>query len=78
MTGGDGKATRVLIISVGAKGVTEATQRKLEAAFPGYLQIEFDARKDLRRCLSTRATVVVAGGDGTVGSIARALAGSRR
>jgi diacylglycerol kinase (ATP) len=78
MTGGDGKATRVLIISTGAKGVTEAAQRKLEAAFPGYLQIEFDPRKDLRRCLSARATVVVAGGDGTVGSVARALAGSRR
>ena len=45
---------------------------------PGYEQIEFDPRHDYRRSLSSRATVVVAGGDGTVGFVARALAGSRR
>ncbi len=75
---GEGKTTRLLIISGGAKGVTEAARHELEAAFPGYAAVEFDPRQDLRRALSSRATVVVAGGDGTVGSVARALAGSRR
>jgi diacylglycerol kinase (ATP) len=78
MTRREGTATRMLVISAGAKGVTEAARHKLDAAFPGYAQIDFDPRQDLRRLLSSHATVVVAGGDGTVGWVARALAGSRR
>jgi diacylglycerol kinase (ATP) len=74
----DGAVTRALIVSRGARQVTDAVQRKLDAAFPGYEQIDFDPRHDLRRLLSSHATVVVAGGDGTVGFVARALAGSRR
>jgi YegS/Rv2252/BmrU family lipid kinase len=70
--------TRALIVSRGAKQVTDAVQRTLDAAFPGYEQIDFDPRRDLRRLLSSHATVVVAGGDGTVGFVARALAGTRR
>jgi diacylglycerol kinase (ATP) len=75
---GDAAMTRVLIVSRGAKQVTPPVQRKLDAGFPGYEQIEFDPRQDLRRALSSHATVVVAGGDGTVGFVARAIAGSRR
>jgi hypothetical protein len=70
--------TRVLIVSRGAKQVTEEVQRTLDAAFPGYAHIDFDPSHDVRSLLSSHAVVVVAGGDGTVGFMARALAGSRR
>jgi diacylglycerol kinase (ATP) len=78
MSRGHGPVTRVLIVSRGAKQVTAAVQRKLDSGFPGYEQMEFDPRSDVWRRLRSRATVVVAGGDGTVGFVARALAGSRR
>ena len=78
MSGGTRGVTRLLIVSPGAKGVTDATLRKLDAAFPGYEHIEFEPRRDFRSSLTSNATVIVAGGDGTVGTVARALAGSRR
>lgn len=78
MNRSDVAMTRVLIVSSGAKRVAAAVQRKLDAAFPRYAQVDFDPRHDFRRLLSSHATVVVAGGDGTVGFVARALAGSRR
>jgi diacylglycerol kinase (ATP) len=70
--------TRLLIVSRGAKGVTDATQRTLDAAFPDYKQVDFDSRRDFRPGLTSHATVIVAGGDGTVGAVARRLAGSSR
>lgn len=69
---------RLLIVSGGAKGLTDAVQRKLEAAFPDYVHIDFEPRRDFRTSLTSNATVIVAGGDGTVGAVVRALAGSRR
>lgn len=78
MTRAVGSVTRLLIVSRDAKRVTPLVQHKLDAAFPRYEQIDFDPRHDFHRSLSSRATVVVAGGDGTVGFVARALAGSRR
>ena len=74
----DRALTRVLVVSRGAKQVTDDVQRRLDFAFPGYAQIDFDARHDVRSLLSSNAVVVVAGGDGTIGFMARALAGSRR
>lgn len=70
--------TRLLVVSRGAKRVTAMVQRRLNAAFPGFMQIDFDPGMDFRRLLTSNATVVVAGGDGTVGFVARALAGSAR
>jgi hypothetical protein len=78
VSGRDGSTTRLLIVSRDAKRVTPAVGRKLDAAFPGFARVDFDARHDLVSSLSSHATVVVAGGDGTVGCVARALAGSRR
>jgi YegS/Rv2252/BmrU family lipid kinase len=69
---------RVLIVSPDAGGMSDAIQRTLETGLPGYEQITFNPRRDFRRGLSSRATVVVAGGDGTIAFVARALAGSRR
>lgn len=78
MSAADRKPTRVLVVSPGAKGVTDTAVRTLHAAFPGYAHIEFDARRDLGLVVSSHATVVVAGGDGSIGHVARSLAGTRR
>jgi diacylglycerol kinase family enzyme len=80
-TGGQpaqGTMRRLLIVSRGAGSVTDEVQAKLARAFAGVPTIDFDPRTDFRRGLSTQATVLVAGGDGTIGYVARALAGSRR
>lgn len=78
MSRGARTTTRLLVVSRGAKRVTAMVQRRLSAAFPGYEQIDFDPGLDLPRLLTSNATVVVAGGDGTVGFVARSLAGSAR
>ena len=78
MSRGARTTTRLLVVSCGAKRVTAMVQRRLSAAFPGYEQIDFDPALDLPRLLTSNATVVVAGGDGTVGFVVRALAGSAR
>jgi diacylglycerol kinase (ATP) len=70
--------TRLLIVSHDAGGMSEALQGTLDSGLPNYEQIAFDARRDFRRRLSSQATVVVAGGDGTIAFVARALAGTRR
>jgi YegS/Rv2252/BmrU family lipid kinase len=69
---------RVLIVSPDAGGMSDAIQRTLDSGLPNYEQIAFNTRRDFRRGLSSQATVVVAGGDGTIAFVARALAGSRR
>jgi YegS/Rv2252/BmrU family lipid kinase len=71
-------AARVLIVSPDAGGMSDAIQRTLETGLPDYEQIAFNPRRDFQRGLSSQATVVVAGGDGTIAFVARALAGSRR
>ncbi len=71
-------ATRVLIVSRDAGSITDSVQRRLDTAFPDHVQLDFDAHQDYRRALSSDATVVVAGGDGTIGFVARALAGTAR
>jgi diacylglycerol kinase (ATP) len=70
--------TRLLIVSPDAGGMSDAIQGTLDAGLPRYQQIAFDPRKDFRRGLSSQATVVVAGGDGTIAFVARAMAGTRR
>jgi len=70
--------TRLLIVSHDAGGMSEALQGTLDSGLPNYEQIAFDARRDFRRRLSRQATVVVAGGDGAIAFVARALAGTRR
>ena len=77
VTRGGATTTRLLIISRGAKAVNDASQRMMDAAFPKYARVDFDPRYDFGT-VTDDATVLVAGGDGTVGVVARALAGSRR
>ena len=78
MSASTGTCTRLLIVSRNAGGVSDEVQRKLERAFPAYAQVEWPPRHEFTRELSDRATVLVAGGDGTIGHVARALAGSKR
>jgi diacylglycerol kinase (ATP) len=72
-----GPVRRLLIVSRNAGSVTDEVDATLRRAFPDFETIDFDPRHDFRARLSPKATVVVAGGDGTVGFVARALAGSR-
>ena len=67
MSRGARTTTRLLVVSRGAKRVTAMVQRRLSAAFPSYEQVDFDPGMDLGKLLTSNATVVVAGGDGTVG-----------
>jgi diacylglycerol kinase family enzyme len=70
--------TRLLIVSTGAGSVTDEVQAKLARAFPDFRMVEFNPRQDFTGMITPRATVIVAGGDGTIGFVARALAGSKR
>jgi diacylglycerol kinase family enzyme len=72
------QTNRLLIISPKAGGLSDEVQRTLREGFADYLMLDFNPRRDFRRRITGGATVVVAGGDGTVGFVARALAGSKR
>jgi len=72
-----GTVDRLLIVSTGAGSVTPDVELRLREAFPDYELMEFDPEKDIRKLVAPEGTVVVAGGDGTVGFVLRALAGSK-
>lgn len=57
--------------------MTPEIEERLRTEFADHLILEFDPNKDLEKLISPRATVVVAGGDGTVELIVRKLADSR-
>jgi diacylglycerol kinase family enzyme len=67
-------ATKLLIISSGAGSVTAEAEAKLRQAFADHLVVEFDPEQDFEKLIARRATVVVAGGDGTIGFVVRKLA----
>src|SRR6266566_8956724 len=69
-----GLARRALILSPHAGSLTAGVRERLRRAFTDHLILEFDPAEDFRRLLAEDATVVVAGGDGTVGHVARLLA----
>ncbi|MHB8509268.1 MAG: diacylglycerol/lipid kinase family protein [Candidatus Dormibacteria bacterium] len=64
------------MISTKAGSVTPEIDHQLRAAFDDFDVMEFDPKVDIKPRLAPQATVVVAGGDGTIGYYARALAGS--
>ena len=64
---------KLLIISSKAGSITPEIEAKLRKAFADHLIVEFDPKKDFRKLLAPEARVVVAGGDGTIGFVSRAL-----
>ena len=68
------RATSLLILSSKAGSMTPQIEAKLRNAFAGSLIVEFDPRMDVEKLVSPRATVIVAGGDGTIGWVVRKLA----
>lgn len=69
-------ASRVLIVSSRAGSMAAGVQDRLRSAFSDHLIIEFDGGRDFLRQLTSDAVVVAAGGDGTIGCVARALIGT--
>jgi diacylglycerol kinase family enzyme len=68
------RATSLLILSSKAGSMTPQVEAKLRQAFPRSLIVEFDPKMDIESMASPHATVVVAGGDGTIGWTVRRLA----
>jgi diacylglycerol kinase (ATP) len=64
---------KLLIISSKAGSITPEIEAKLRKAFADHLIIEFNPKKDFRKLVTPDGRVAVAGGDGTIGFVARAL-----
>jgi diacylglycerol kinase (ATP) len=70
-------ATSLLILSSKAGSMTPQIEAKLRKAFAGSLIVEFDPKMDVEKLVSPKATIIVAGGDGTIGWAVRKLADTR-
>ena len=70
-------ASRLLVISRGAGGMTPDFEAGLRAAFADHLIVDFDAELNFEQLITPRARVVVAGGDGSVEFMVRRLADSK-
>jgi diacylglycerol kinase family enzyme len=67
-------ATSLLILSSKAGSMTPQVEAKLRKAFAGSLIVEFDPKMDVEKLVAPKATIIVAGGDGTIGWAVRKLA----
>ena len=67
-------AASLLILSSKAGSMTPEIEAKLRKAFASSTIVEFDPKLDLENLVSPTATVIVAGGDGTIGWVVRKLA----
>jgi diacylglycerol kinase (ATP) len=75
---GKGKpGTGLLILSPKAGSMTAEIEAKLRKAFDGSLVVEFDPKMDIEKLVGRTATIIVAGGDGTIGWVVRKLADTK-
>jgi diacylglycerol kinase family enzyme len=71
------QATSLLILSSKAGSMTPQIEAKLRKAFATSLIVEFDPKMDLEKLVTPKATIIVAGGDGTIGWVVRKLADTK-
>src|SRR5207237_9994128 len=71
------RATSLLIVRRRAGSMNPAVEAKVRKAFDGSLIVDFDPKMDLEKLITPTATVVAAGGDGTIGWVDRRLAESK-
>jgi diacylglycerol kinase (ATP) len=69
-----GKRSSLVILSSKAGSMTPEIEAKLRKAFDTSLIVEFDPKMELEQLVSANATIIVAGGDGTIGWVVRRLA----
>ena len=75
---GKGKpGTGLLILSPNAGSMTPEIEAKLRKAFDGSIVVEFDPKMDIEKLIGPTATIIVAGGDGTIGWVVRQLADTK-
>ncbi|MEO9049696.1 MAG: diacylglycerol kinase family protein [Candidatus Dormiibacterota bacterium] len=74
---GTKRVNSLVIMSSKAGSMTPAIEAKIRKAFERSLIVEFDPKMDLEKLLAPTATVIVAGGDGTIGWVIRKLADTR-
>lgn len=71
------RARSLLILSSKARSITPEVEAKLRKAFVGSTVVDFDPGMDIENLVAPTATVIVAGGDGTIGWVVRRLADSK-
>ena len=71
------RTTSLLILSSKAGSMTPEIEAKLRKAFATSLVVEFDPKMAVEELVSPRATIIVAGGDGTIGWVVRRLADTK-
>jgi diacylglycerol kinase family enzyme len=71
------RATSLLILSSKAGSMTPQIEAKLRKSFASSLIVEFDPKMDVEKLVSPQGTIIVAGGDGTIGWVVRKLAETR-
>ena len=69
-------AGKLLIISRRSGTMNDQIEARLRAEYADHLIVDFESNKNFAKLIAPRAPVVVAGGDGTVGFVIRALADS--
>src|ERR1051326_3691392 len=68
------RTQNLLVLSSDAGGMNPQVEARLRGAFPGFKFVPVGAVGRIRSLVSPQATVMVAGGDGSVGAVVRRLA----
>src|ERR1700704_7041707 len=71
------RSTSLLVLSSKAGSMTPQIEAKLRKEFANSLIVEFDPKMDLEKLVTPQATIIVAGGDGTIGWGVRRLADTK-